>query len=102
MAWLENWWPDAKKPLRRMLWYNRSDEILKLLQASTQSNSIMISDDSTDIDKWRDCLHSLFYISTFITRTNWMVDKNYRSLEMCPIPEQMPAFFSGIMVIDNA
>ena len=101
MVWLENWWPDATKSLRRMLWYNRSDEILKLLQASTRSKSIMISDSAIDITTWNEDLQALFFTSTFVPVTNWIVRERYHMFDMCPIPGQMPAFFNTVYCVSS-
>ncbi len=100
IKFMKNWYPKYKKDLLHFLWYNRHEDIEKLVIASPKSKAFLISDDQNDILEWCNSLNSLFDIFCFTSETDYHTEPNWNFSKFIPVPKNMKSkFFNTFMVL---
>jgi len=98
--YLDNWFPKYKNAMRSFLWYNRHEDIERLISSTHRAKAYMISDSSEEIQEWIDKLHALFDITSFCSQTDYFTEENWHSHESVPIPSNMCSkYFNAFVVL---
>lgn len=102
IKFMENWYPKYKKDLLHFLWYNRHEDIEKLVISSPKSKAFLISDDQNDILEWCNSLNALFDIFCFSSETDYHTESNWNFSKFIPVPKNMKSqFFNTFIVLHN-
>ncbi len=101
MQFLENWFPKYRKELRQFLWYNRYEDIERLIISSHGSKAFMVSDDEEEIQEWLDGVDSLFDIVSFTCESDYHIEENWNCGKVLPVPRNMKSKFLNIFMVLN-
>ncbi len=71
VARLEDWYPEARKGLRRLWWYWRGDDVIRNLMAESGAKSLLASDDPREVAELDRDLAVMFDTTTFITESSF-------------------------------
>lgn len=97
----KSWYPKYKKDLIHFLWYNRHEDIERLLVASPKSKAFLVSDSSSEILQWCDKLNSIFDIFSFSSETDYHTNENWNFSTFIPIPKNMKSDFFNVFLVLN-
>lgn len=98
---MDEWFPKYHKEMRQFLWYNRYEDIEKLIISSNGSKAFMISDNEDDIQEWLNGLNSLFDIVSFSSESDYHIEENWNFEKRLPVPKNMKSkFFNVFFVMD--
>lgn len=95
------WYPKYKNELLHFLWYNRYEDIEKLLIASPKSKAFMITDKTCDILEWCNSLDVLFDVFSFSSETDYHTKENWTFSKFIPVPENMKSDFFNVFLVLN-
>ena|GEM_PF-2667217 len=94
LTWLESWYPEYQRELRRYWWYYRNIDVTKNFRQSHGTKGfIAISNDAAEIEFVSRALSCLFDITMFSTRSEYKTADNFVSYSL-PVPNNTPFPFS--------
>ena len=102
LAELKCWFPKYSKELQQFLWYNRQDDIERLIITAHGSKAFMVSDSKDEINEWLDGLSSLFEIVSFTSESDYHNEHNWNFSTMLPVPENMRSDYFNVFCVLNA
>ena len=98
---MDKWFPKYHKEMRQFLWYNRHEDIEKLIISAQGSKAFMVSDSEDEIKEWFNGLDSLFNIVSFSSESDYHTKENWNFAKIIPVPKNMKSrFFNAFCVLD--
>lgn len=98
---MDKWFPKYYKEMRQFLWYNRHEDIEKLIISSHGSKAFMVSDNEDEIQEWLNGLDSLFDIVSFSSESDYHIEENWNFAKMLPVPKNMKSKFFNVFCVLN-
>ncbi len=96
---MDEWFPKYRKEMRHFLWYNRHEDIEKLIISAHGSKAFMISDNEDEIKEWLNGLDSLFDIVSFSSESDYHIEENWNFAKLLPVPENMKSRFLNVFCV---
>lgn len=96
---MDKWFPKYCKEMRQFLWYNRHEDIERLIISSHGSKAFMVSDNEDDIQEWLNGLDSLFDIVSFSSESDYHIEENWNFAKMLPVPKNMKSKFFNVFCV---
>lgn len=96
---MDKWFPKYHKEMRQFLWYNRHEDIEKLIISAHGSKAFMISDNEDEIQEWLNGLDSLFDIVSFSSESDYHIEENWNFAKMLPVPKNMKSKFFNVFCV---
>lgn len=102
MNYLKSWFPKYRKEMMQFLWYNRHEDIEKLIASSYKAKTFIISDSEKEIQEWSEGINALFDIISFCSETDYHVEENWNFAKTLPVPKNMKSKFFNVFVVLDA
>lgn len=96
---MDKWFPKYCKEMRQFLWYNRHEDIERLIISSHGSKAFMVSDNEDDIQEWLNGLDSLFDIVSFSSESDYHIEENWNFAKILPVPKNMKSKFFNVFCV---
>lgn len=96
---MDEWFPKYRKEMRHFLWYNRHEDIEKLIISAHGSKAFMISDNEDEIKEWLNGLDSLFDIVSFSSESDYHIKENWNFAKLLPVPENMKSRYLNVFCV---
>lgn len=93
---LKNWFPKYSKELQQFLWYNRHEDIERLIITSHGAKAFMVSDSQDELFEWIEGLCELFDIVSFTSETDYHNEHNWNFATMLPVPKNMRSNYFNV------
>jgi hypothetical protein len=90
LAGLEEWYPEARRRLRRLWWYWQGDEVMRNLASHGGAKNLIAADDAAEIESMADDLAVLFEITTFVSESSFARDKPANTFVPFPVDLAFP------------
>ena len=99
---LKCWFPKYSKELQQFLWYNRHEDIERLIITAHGAKAFMVSDNKDELNEWLNGLSALFEIVSFTSETDYHNEQNWNFATMLPVPENMRSDYFNVFCVLNA
>lgn len=96
---MDKWFPKYYKEMRQFLWYNRYEDIERLIISSHGSKAFMISDNEDEIQEWLNGLDTLFNIVSFSSESDYHIEENWNFAKILPVPKNMKSKFFNVFCV---
>lgn len=96
LNFMNTWFPKYRNEMMQFLWYNRHEDIEKLVVSSHGSKAFMFSDYENEIQEWSEGLGALFDIMSFCSISDYHTEENWNFAKMLPVPNNMNSNFFNI------
>lgn len=93
---LEQWYPEARRKLRRFWWYQRGDEVLRNLRSHSGAKALLVSESAADIAHLQADLAPIFDLTTFASEEPFAASSD-QIVELVPVPEDMRVPFMNVI-----
>jgi hypothetical protein len=100
LASLEEWYPEARRRLRRLWWYWQGDEVMRNLISASGAKSLIVTDDAEEITGLTDDLAVLFDISTFVTESPFSQAEVVHTF--VPFPSDLAFPYMNVLAVQKA
>lgn len=98
LYFLENWYPEYRRQLRRYWWFYRGGDVIKNLTISENSKGLFaFSDDPKEIEFMASALTSIINTSAFAGRSEFDIPENF-DIHDLPVPANIPFPYSIFLV----
>lgn len=98
---METWFPKYRKELLQFLWYNRYEDIERLISTAHGPKAFMITDNIDELNEWTEALETLFEIISFSSETDYHNENNWNFATTIPVPPNMKSnYFNLFTVLD--
>lgn len=97
-----SWLPEYRKEMIQFLWYNRHEDIERLIISSHGSKALMVSDNAEDIQNWSTQLDFLFDTVSFCSQSDYHTKDNWNFAKFLPLPKNMISKFFNYKFVFRA
>ena len=94
--------PNYRKEMIQFLWYNRHEDLERLIISSHGSKALMVSDNAEDIQNWTNQLGFLFDTVSFCSQSDYCTEDNWNFAKLLPLPENMAIKFFNMFIVMDA
>lgn len=96
---IESWFPKYSKELRQFLWYNRHEDIERLITTTHGSKAFMITDSKEELDEWINGLSALFDTVSYTSETDYHTEQNWNFATMLPVPKNIKSNYVNVFSV---
>lgn len=102
ISFFNAWMPKYRNEMIQFLWYNRHEDIERLIISSHGSKALMVSDSAAEINMWSKQLSFLFDTVSYCSQTDYHTEENWNFAHFLPVPQNMVSKFFNVRVVMNA
>ncbi|MGH2703681.1 MAG: TIR domain-containing protein [Actinomycetota bacterium] len=99
LASLEDWYPEARRRLRRLWWYWQGDEVMRNLISHSGAKSLIVTDNAAEVDALADDLAVLFDAATFVTESSFAQGESIQTF--VPFPTDLAFPYMNVLAVQK-